>query len=301
MKLDAHCHTDCSDGCLTIEDRIKMIRNLGFDAATITDHDFVSEEQVRRARDAAGAMPFIPGIELTLAHEGRPVHILGFFIDPGNTELQRHITRVQNLDQAYTTMLLEIFRKQGALFGLRDLASPSLHTCYSLSLIKRLGGELFRNKRELLVEAVLDAFDRIGAKFADLAPWPVQEGIRLIHNAGGISVLAHPGGIYRDEMRKLGFLLHDGLHIKRYTEWGLDGIEAHSPCHSREETKFYSELAVKHSLIVTAGSDCHGNCSVFGPATMGVFNEFPENLYEEMLNRHSLLKRRHGKDPVIMK
>jgi predicted metal-dependent phosphoesterase TrpH len=277
-----------------------MIQNLGFDAATITDHDFISEEQVKRAQAAAGSMPFIPGIELTLAHEGKPVHLLGFFIDPGNTELQRHITRVQNLDQAYTTMLLEIFRKQGALFGLKDLISQSLHTCYSLSLIKRLGRELFKNKRELLLAGMLEAFDQIGMKYADLAPWPVQEGIRLIHNAGGFSVLAHPGGIHRDEMRKLDFLLHDGSHIKRYTEWGLDGIEAFSPCHSIEESKFYSELAVEHNLIITAGSDCHGNDSLFGPASMGVFNEIPQNLYEEMLNRHRMLKIRHRKDPILV-
>ncbi len=300
MKLDAHCHTDCSDGYLSIEDRIKMIREIGFDAATITDHDFVSEEQVMRARAAAGSMPFIPGIELTLAHEGKPVHLLGFYIDPGNIELQRHIARVQNLDQAYTTMLLEIFRKQGATFGLKNLISPSLHTCYSLGLIKRLGLGLFKNKKELLIEAILDAFDQLGVRYADLAPWPVQGGIRLIHNSGGFSVLAHPGGINCEEMRKLDFLPHDGSHIKRYFEWGLDGIEVFCPSHSREETKFYSELAAKYNLLVTAGSDCHGNCSVFGPTAMGIFSDIPQNLYEEMLTRHQIHTERQGKAPVII-
>jgi len=300
MRMDAHCHTDCSDGCLSIEDRIKMIRELDFDAATITDHNFISEEQVSRARAAAGSMPFIPGIELTLAHEGKQVHLLGFYIDPGDIELQRHITRVQNLDQAYTTMLLEIFRKQGASFGLKDLISPSLHTCYSLQLIKRLALGLFRNKKELLMEAMIDAFDQLGLRYADLAPWPVQEGIRLIHNAGGFSVLAHPGGIYFEEMRKLDFLLHDGSHIKRYFEWGLDGIEVFCPPHSHEETKFYSELAAKYNLLVTGGSDCHGDCPVFGPAAMGTFPGIPQNLYEEMLSRHQKHSERQGKVPVIL-
>ena len=93
MKIDAHCHTDCSDGNITIEDRISLIKASGFDAATITDHDFVSLEMVERARKAAGVVPFIPGIELTTKHYHKVVHILGYFIDPDFPSLIDHIKK----------------------------------------------------------------------------------------------------------------------------------------------------------------------------------------------------------------
>lgn len=288
MKLDAHCHTDCSDGAISIEERISMIRGLGFDAATITDHDFISEEQVEKAQAAAGHMPFIPGIELTLAHHGKVVHILGFYVDPGDFSIQQHITRVQNLDQAYTTMLLEIFRPQGITFGLEDLIAPSLHTCYSLHFIKRLSRDLFSNHKEHTLFAFFEALDRLEIRFSDFAPWPVYDAIRMIHNAGGYSVLAHPGGAEDTVMRKLGFLQHTESHIRQYFEWGLDGIEVFSPVHSTEETRYYSELAKKYNLLITAGSDCHGDDPLFGPSRMGTFSDIPENLYENMFSCHRL-------------
>jgi 3',5'-nucleoside bisphosphate phosphatase len=99
MQIDLHCHTDCSDGNVSIEERIAMIRRAGFDAATITDHDFISVEQVHRAAQAAAPLPYIPAIELTTAADGSVVHLLGYFIDPANTALQNHINRVQALDR----------------------------------------------------------------------------------------------------------------------------------------------------------------------------------------------------------
>ena len=80
MRIDAHCHTDCSDGNVTIEERIAMIRSSGLDAATITDHDFISKEQVALARRHCQEMPYIPGIELSLRHQNKVVHLLGYFI-----------------------------------------------------------------------------------------------------------------------------------------------------------------------------------------------------------------------------
>jgi predicted metal-dependent phosphoesterase TrpH len=283
MTLDAHCHTDCSDGSLSIEDRIDLIRKCGFNAATITDHDFISEAQVKRAQDACGSMPFIPGIELTVSHYGHVVHILGYFIDPCNSGLQRHIARVKNLDQAYTSMLIKVFRHQGIEFGLNDLISPSINTHYSLRFIKRLSFELFSYDKKLTLQEFQRALTMLGMHYADFSPWPVREAIDLIHGAGGYAVLAHPGGAGDKAMRELGFLSHDKTHIRQYKQWGIDGIETGSPLHSIKEKRFYSELAQLFNLLETAGSDCHGDGALNGPMQMGIYKEFPENLYERML------------------
>jgi predicted metal-dependent phosphoesterase TrpH len=283
MRLDAHCHTDCSDGNLSIEERIDFIRQCGFDAATITDHDFISEEQVRRACAAAGDIPFIPGIELTLSHQGAVVHLLGYYVDPSNIELRRHIARVQNLDQAYTSMLIELFRPRGISFGLEDLISSSLHTHYSMCFIKRMSCELYSYNRKHTIAIFLRALSFLGMRYADFSPWPVREGIDLIHAAGGYAVLAHPGGAGNRVMRELGFLLHEESHISQYADWGLDGIEVACPAHSVGEKHLYSGMAERYNLIKTAGSDCHGKDPLIGASSMGSFSDIPEDLYDRML------------------
>jgi predicted metal-dependent phosphoesterase TrpH len=290
MTLDAHCHTDCSDGSFSIEERIDLIQKCGFHAATITDHDFISEAQVKRAQDACGSMPFIPGIELTVSHYGHVVHILGYFVDPCDSNLQRHIARVQNLDQAYTSMLIKVFLPQGIEFGLNDLISPSIHTHYSLRFIKRLSFELFSYNKKLTIQAFQRALTMLGMHYADFSPWPVREAIDLIHGAGGCAVVAHPGGAGDRGMHELGFLLHNEHHIQQYIDWGIDGIETGSPVHSVQEKQFYSELAKRFNLLQTAGSDCHGDDPFAGPLKMGIYTDLPENLYERMLSYHQCQK-----------
>jgi predicted metal-dependent phosphoesterase TrpH len=290
MKIDAHCHTDCSDGNISIEERIGVIRKCGYDAATITDHDYTSTEQVRRAKAAAGDMPFIPGIELTLSHKGKIVHMLGYYVDPENLTLQQQIARVQNLDQAYTSMLIELFRPEGIRFGLADLVSPSIHTYYSLRFIKRISLELYSYDRKATTTAFLKALKRVGMQYADFSPWPVRKGIELIHGAGGFAVLAHPGGKNEAQMRMLGYLLHDESHIRQYADWGLDGIEVFSPAHTESETLLYDAAAHRFNLLKTAGSDCHGDDAFTGPMQMGIFTDIPHDLYESMLNYHQVQK-----------
>jgi predicted metal-dependent phosphoesterase TrpH len=288
MVIDAHCHTDCSDGTLSIEERIDLIRRCGFDAATITDHDYISEEQVRRACAAAGDMPFIPGIELTLSYRGSVVHLLGYFVDPSDGGLSRHINRVQNLDQAYTSMLIELFRPRGICFGLNDLTSHSLHTHYSMHFISRMSRELFSYNRRNTLAILLRAIAIMGMRYADFSPWPVREGIDLIHGAGGYAVLAHPGGSHQRVMRDLGFLRHEESHIRQYVDWGLDGIEVACPAHSVEEKLLYTRIAKRYNLLETAGSDCHGQHPLIGPCTMGSFSDIPGDLYERMTTYNKL-------------
>ena len=281
--FDAHCHTDCSDGNITIEDRIHMIRSLGYKAATITDHDFISTEQIARARAAAGSLPYIPGIELSLRHGDGVVHLLGYFVDPEHPGLQDHLQRVQAMDRAITIRLLAAFQIRGAAFELADLEADSLHTFYSMQLVKRLAKDLYNYDAGELMPAFLTELDRLGLTYAAMAPWTVKEGIALIHAAGGIAVLAHPGGREDDVMQRLGFLVHDEAILASYLVLGLDGLEVRNPVHSLEEIAFYESYCRRHGLLMTAGSDCHGDDPYLGPAVMGHSVDLIAGLYESML------------------
>ncbi len=282
MRIDAHCHTDCSDGSLTIEQRIAFIKACHLDAATITDHDFISVEQVDRAEKACAGMPYVPGIELSLRHQGQVVHLLGYYIQPAHAGLQEHLCLVQGVDRDCTLKLLRYFQARGARFDLEDLVSTSLHTFYSLMLVKRVAGELFENNPQRCVPAFQAAMEATGLSYPDLAPWDVRNAIELLHRAGGIAVLAHPGGENDATMRSLGFLIHDRNHLKHYVDWGLDGIEVRSPVHSAQEKQFYAGLAEDFHLLATAGSDCHGDDPYLGPALMDKFDEIPPHSYEAL-------------------
>lgn len=256
-----------------------MIRNVGYEAATITDHDFISPEQVRRARTAAGEMPFIPAAEFSAAYQNKTVHVLGYFLDDENQQLQEHFLKVQEVDRKVSTRFLNMFQKQGAKFGMEDLLSHSLHTFYSMQLVKRAAAELFENNPSRTLTAFLEIQRDLELSYADFAPWPVKEVIALIHQANGIVVLAHPGGTDEAVMRSLNFYLHDQATIKKYLDWGLDGIETRTPVHTPTEISFYEDIAKQLGLLMTAGSDCHGDDDYLGPALMGKFSDLFEDGY----------------------
>jgi len=294
--FDAHCHTDCSDGNISIEERCRLIQELGYEAATITDHDFVSTELIQRAEAACSGIPFVPGVELSLAQDGKVVHLLGYFIDPANGALQQHFERVQAHDRQITGLVLEAFQQashdnEKLDFDLSDLEADSLHTFYSMQLVRRLAATAYADQPQTLLPAFLQHLDDLGLTYADLAPWPVRSAIDLIHAAGGIAVLAHPGGRTDHVMRTLGFLWHDEPLVRMYADWGLDGIETRTPVHNNAEQHYYEDLSSRHRLLATSGSDCHGDDPYLGPALMGHFQNLYDGLHEAMLqaleNRHN--------------
>ena len=283
--MDAHCHTDCSDGNITIEDRIAMIRDLGYEAATITDHDFISAEQVRRARTAAGDLPYIPAAEFSGAYKKQIVHVLGYFIDENRRELQQHMDKVDAKDRGITERMLLRFHEHGAKFEIQDLVSDSLHTFYSMQFVKRIAVDLYENDPQRTMDAFMKVLGDLGLTYADFTPWPVKDLIEVIHKAGGIAVLAHPGGKNDKAMRELGFYLHDDETIKQYIDWGLDGVETRTPVHSADEVVFYEGIAKRYGLLMTAGSDCHGDDDYLGPALMGKFDDLFEDGYERIFEK----------------
>ena len=285
MKLDAHCHTDCSDGNISIEARMALIRKLGYEAATITDHDFLSAEQVRRARAAAGELAFIPAAEFSAMYQGQTVHVLGYFLEGEDVRLQEHIQKAQEVDKQVSARIMAELYRNGEPRSIEDFANPSLHTMYSMQLVKRAARDLFGNDPARMLTAFLEIQQRLNLKYADFAPWPVREIISLIHEAGGIAVLAHPGGLDEPVMRRLGFYYHDRKALQQYRDWGLDGIETRTPVHTPSETFFYEKSAKDLGLVMTSGSDCHGEDEYLGPALMGKFTDLFADGYERLFEK----------------
>jgi hypothetical protein len=243
-SADLHLHTNFSDGTFAPEELAARARQLGFAALALTDHDTVEGCARMAAACAAAGMEFIVGTELTAEHEDVEVHLLGYMLDTQNQKLLSEIGRFQSVrrDRIYKMVALlnglNIPLEAATVFALANCKSPG-RPHVARALVK--AG---------LVKNLDEAFERFLKKnrpaWVPKARMSALEGIELIHQAGGLAVMAHPG-LNRT----------DGV-IPALVEAGMDGLECFHTKHSTTMSEHYLELAEQYHLLVTGGSDCHG-------------------------------------------
>jgi predicted metal-dependent phosphoesterase TrpH len=245
MKFaDLHLHTKCSDGTFSPEELVLHAQQGGLACIALTDHDTVEGCAAAAAACAAVKMEFIPGAELTAEHEDTEVHILGYFLDTQNEKLLTEIAKFQAVRQSRIHEMvarineLNVPLKVEDVFALANCKSPG-RPHVARALVK--AG---------LVANLDEAFERFLKK--NRPAWVPKkkvsalESVDLIHQAGGLAVMAHPGLNRTDEI------------IPDLVEAGLDGIECFHTKHSPATSERYLEIAEKFHLLVTGGSDCHG-------------------------------------------
>jgi len=281
MKFaDLHLHTHFSDGTFSPEELAGHGQRLGFAAMALTDHDSV--EGCARMADACGAagIELITGTELTAEHSDIELHLLGYFVDTQNEKLLADLARFQTVRQ-------DRIREMAA--RLKGLNVPlEAETVFALANCKSPGRP---HVARALVKAGLcksldEAFERYLKKnrpaWVPKAKMSALEGIELIHQAGGLAVMAHPGLNRTDDV------------ILALVEAGLDGIECFHTKHSTAMSGRYLELAGKFHLLVTGGSDCHGFSK--GKPLIGTVKlpyEHVEKLKQAAAARHSSLVTGH--------
>ena len=245
MKFaDLHLHTFFSDGTFSPEELAGHGARLGFAAMALTDHDSVEGcARMAVACDAAG-IEFIPGTELTAEHDDTEVHILGYFLDTQNQTLLAKIAKFQSVrKQRIYEMVARINEigvplKVEAVFALANCESPG-RPHVARTLVK-----------EGLARNLDEAFERFLKKgrpaWVPKAKMSARESVDLIHQAGGLAVMAHPGLNRTDDI------------IPALVDAGLDGIECFHTKHSTTMAERYLGIADQFHLLVTGGSDCHG-------------------------------------------
>jgi predicted metal-dependent phosphoesterase TrpH len=245
MKFaDLHLHTNFSDGTFSPEELVLNAQKGGLACIALTDHDTV--EGCARAATAAAKvnMEFIAGTELTAEHDDTELHVLGYFLDTQNKKLLEEIGKFQTVRQNRIHEMVARINELGvpleveSIFALANCKSPG-RPPVARAMVK--AG---------LVKNLDEAFERFLKK--SRPAWipkkkiSAMEAIELIHQAGGLAVMAHPGLNRTDEI------------IPEVVEAGLDGIECFHTKHSTAMSERYLEMADKYHLLVTGGSDCHG-------------------------------------------
>lgn len=246
MRLDLHLHSTASDGALGPATLVGAAAGR-LDVVALTDHDSIAGVPAALAA-AVGRIEVIAGIELSTTYKGRELHILGYDIDPRSPELvgfSRDAAR----------------RRQDRMANMVDrLGELGVSVPYE-EVLRLAGSEANVGRPHLArvlvqrghVRSFSEAFERF---IGDGGPafFPVQlltpaDAVALIHRANGIAVWAHPPlDLFRTELDAL-------------TEMGLDGVEAYRPRSLPVETDLVLEGAAARKLLVTGGSDWHGEWS----------------------------------------
>ena len=245
MKFaDLHLHTQFSDGTFTPEELVLRAQNAGLACIALTDHDTVEGCARAAAACADVKMEFISGAELTAEHEDTEVHILGYFLDTQNRVLLDRIGKFQAVRQNRIREMCAALNQLGiplkaeAVFALANCKSPGRpHVARALVKEKLIGN---------LDEAFEKYLKKGRPAWVPKTKMSALEGVELIHEAGGLAVMAHPGLNRTDDI------------IPGLVKAGLDGIECFHTKHSTVMAERYLEIAEKYDLLVTGGSDCHG-------------------------------------------
>jgi predicted metal-dependent phosphoesterase TrpH len=244
MFADLHLHTSFSDGTYSPEELTSHGQRYGFSALALTDHDTL--EGCARMAEAcrAAGMEFISGTELTAEQEGNELHILGYLMDTSNPELLAEIGRFQEVRRNRIREMVarlnevQVPLEADAVFALANCRSPGRPHVARALVQAGLCGSLD------------EAFERFLKKnrpaWVPKFKMSAGDAINLIHRAGGVAVMAHPGLNHADET------------IPGMVESGLDGIECFHTKHSTATAEHYLEIADQFRLLVTGGSDCHG-------------------------------------------
>lgn len=260
MKLvDLHVHTVYSDGSFTPQEAVQYAKKVNLSAIGITDHDITGGIPEAIQEGIAQGIEVIPGVELSAeagSNKELELHILGYYINWEDEQFQKILLdfRLARVERAHTILKklakLNVYLKEDIIFQKGENWSIGrLH--FAKAMLK-----------QGYIKDIPEAFKKyLGYNQPAYVPkfrLKADEAIKMILRVGGIPVLAHPviGGY------------HNKSIMNDLVGYGLKGIEVWHTKHTQAVTEEFTQIANKSNLLVTGGSDCHGEM-VDGTVMMG--------------------------------
>lgn len=246
VRLDLHIHTTASDGSRSPARVVEAALAGRLDVIAITDHDTTVGVGPATEAGRSAAIQIIPAIEVSSTHEGREIHVLGYFVDPEAKALLVHRARARERRKERILEMVTRLGEQGvevdpeAVFRAAGTDRSSVGRPHLARALVDAGH----------ADDAADAFDRlIGDAHPAFIPTDVTspwEAAEMIRQSGGIPVWAHPP--------------HDLVEtlIPRFVHHGLSGLEVYRPRNRPELVLRLERLARAHGLLMSGGSDWHG-------------------------------------------
>jgi hypothetical protein len=274
MKIDLHIHTRTgSDGNLPIEEVFQEAHKRNIDLISITDHDSIDCQERAIALARKHGISYITGMELNVtfhypeSNKDVSLDFLGYGYDIGNQELKNKLQLMQEHRKRRARQILENlnveFNKEGvARFTEEDLRKieDSVDGVFGRPHIANYLMEkgIVKDKQE--------AFDKYLVKCdAPKYPLSLAEASKLIRNAGGVLVHAHPNDPHGTSLISITRDLDEQTKvIEKYMLQYIDGVECWHSRNDEKTTAHYIEFARKHNMLMTGGSDCHQNPLLMG-------------------------------------
>lgn len=282
LGIDLHVHSTASDGTLTPAEILEHARALSLGAVSITDHDTIDGVKDVLENGAPEDIRFLTGVEISTRSPAvfpftGSLHILGYNIDINDTELNSALDKLKAARQNRNPKILECLSDLGFHLTLSDVEEEVGDGQIGRPHIARA------MVSKGIVKDINEAFDRYLGKnkpcYVDKYRIAAETAVRLIRNAGGVPVLAHPGILKPDEPQSIERL------VSVLVNAGLMGIEAFYPAHKPDDTAYFTALSKQYNLLITGGTDFHG--ALYPDVEMGsARGDFfvPYAIYKEIIN-----------------
>ncbi|MCT4595011.1 MAG: PHP domain-containing protein [Anaeromicrobium sp.] len=243
-KIDMHVHTTASDGIFTPKEIIEWALKLNLAGIAITDHDTVEgiKEAIETLKDNTDFL-LIPGIEFSCLHEGSEVHILGYFIDYENEELNKICRNIKEARKSRALKIIEKLRNKGMDITKDDLVKIGHVESIGRPHIARI--MVAKGYVKDMEEAFTKWIGRNRPAYVERYKISIKEAVYYIRKAGGVAVLAHPG------------LLEEHIDVLDIINLGIDGIEVYHTKHTKEKCEQFEKMAKENDKLVTGGTDFH--------------------------------------------
>lgn len=247
--VDLHLHTLASDGFWTPDALIEHLATAGFRVAAVCDHDTQRSVLEATRLGAERGVRIVPGVEVTTRWADRQWHLLVYGIRPDRS------------DPAAAPFLAVVAEQEATLSGLAEDARQRLEASgRALPSLPEIVGDRPMLPFHVLSAAIKDGHNKglkdaaelvveLGGNFT--ADVPLERVVAAAHEAGGICVVAHPG-----RSDSVGVMTADDLD-RMLAEIPIDGLEAHYRSYTDEQTALYRDLANRHGLLASCGSDSH--------------------------------------------
>jgi predicted metal-dependent phosphoesterase TrpH len=245
MRLDLHIHTNASDGAWSPSQVVKGAADGGLHVIAISDHDTTAGVEEARAAAAEHRVEVIPALEVSSTWEGREIHVLGYFVDPGAPELQEHARHARTRRGARMEEMVARLVAAGIDVTMDDVLEAAGDEAGALAR-PHLARALVERGHVGSVPAAFATL--IGDEHPAFVPTELMsplEAVDMIHQVGGVAMWAHPP---LDLLDVLLPLMEDG---------GLDGLEVYRASNKRNAVVRLEAACRARGMLRSGGSDWH--------------------------------------------
>lgn len=249
-RIDLHTHSTASDGIYSPEELVAFAEKNNVRVLALSDHDTVDGIDEALAASAGRNIKVIPALEFSIQYDGGTFHLLGMFIDHKNPVLLERLKYFADKRETRAVRMVEDLQKHGIDIPLEEVIAEAKGGVLGKPHVARV---LVHRGYSPDVKSVFSSFLEKGKPgYVPKEKISFHEAMDLIRLSGGISVLAHPASLELEPEAMNRF-------ISELKEAGLDGIEVFAEMHDAETRKFYLAAAEKNGLLVSGGSDFHGD------------------------------------------